>query len=54
VGLDLLVDLDRPEVQADAGAARRKGERELMLRDVEKDRQHEDKKDEPGERAVHR
>src|SRR5438552_3436614 len=54
VGLDLLVDLDRAQVEADAGAGRWKRERELMFRDVEEDRQHEDHEDEPGEGAVHK
>src|SRR6266550_296532 len=54
VGLDLLVHLEGAEVQAHAGAARGKWERELMLRDVDEDRQQEDNEDEPGARAVHK
>src|SRR5438105_1380899 len=54
VGLDLLVDLDRAQVEADARTAWRERERELVLRDVEEDRQHEDHKDEPREGAVHK
>ena len=52
VCLDLLIDLDRAQVEADAGAARRKRERELMLRDVEEHRQHKDHEDEPWEGAI--
>ena len=53
MGLDLLVHLDRPQVQTDAGAAVRKGERDAVLRDVDEDRQHEDREDKPWERAIH-
>jgi hypothetical protein len=51
MGLDLLVDREVADAQADAGAVER--EREPVLRDVDEDGTHEDQRDEPGEPAVH-
>ena len=54
MGLDLLVDLKRSGVHAYAGAVRREGERELVLRDVDEHREERDERDGPRKEAIHR
>src|SRR5207302_4062488 len=48
------VDLKRSGVHAYAGAVRREGERELVLRDVDEHREERDECDGPRKEAIHR